>query len=124
MTKTPRNIILSRKGWDNTYGRSPSMILRDGRMISFPIPETNHDQRGLAIEQIRYDQISFPGVRNMGSVVEQVTRRRNPVNRIARGRFAHLDPDIRADAMPRDAQKWRQYMVKMRGINLNSIALE
>lgn len=31
-------VILSRKGFDSKYGNSPSPILPDGRLISFPIP--------------------------------------------------------------------------------------
>ena len=32
-------VILSRKGFDSSYGGFPSIILPDGQMISFPIPE-------------------------------------------------------------------------------------
>jgi hypothetical protein len=31
-------IVLSRKGFDGTYGGFPSPILEDGLMISLPIP--------------------------------------------------------------------------------------
>ena len=32
-------VIFSRKGFDSSYGGFPSIILPDGQMISFPIPE-------------------------------------------------------------------------------------
>ena len=34
-------VILSRKGFDSSYGGYPSIILPSGKMISFPIPEAN-----------------------------------------------------------------------------------
>lgn len=35
-------VILSRKGFDSSYGGFPSIILPDGKMISFPIPEKKY----------------------------------------------------------------------------------
>lgn len=34
-------IILSRKGFDSSYGGYPSPILPEGRLLSFPIPDPN-----------------------------------------------------------------------------------
>jgi len=38
-------IILSRKGFDSTYGGFPSPIFEDGRMISLPIPISHEKEK-------------------------------------------------------------------------------
>ena len=45
-------IILSRKGFDSSWGGCPSPVLPDGTMLSMPIP-TNEDNR------LRYEDIRF-----------------------------------------------------------------
>ena len=32
-------LILSRKGFDSGYGQIPSLILKDGTLLSLPIPD-------------------------------------------------------------------------------------
>ena len=50
-------IILSRKGFDSSWGGCPSPVLPDGTMLSMPIP-TNEDNR-LRYEDIRFKDSSY-----------------------------------------------------------------
>ncbi len=85
-------VILSRKGFDSAYGRVPSPILPDGRMVSLPIP----DKQGPAeYSAIRRDELSI------GDLAFDLTR-----GRIRRDHKAHLDPDLDAGAVER-RRGWR-----------------
>jgi hypothetical protein len=85
-------IILSRKGFDSANGGCPSPIFRDGSMLALPIPDEH--------APVRYRDLAWRG-RNVGEVVERRTGGRIP------GRhFAHLDPDLRREALPRP-DGWR-----------------
>lgn len=69
--------ILSRKGFDFSFGGTPSPILPDGRMLSLPIPE--QDSKGKAYDTGRkFCQLAIPAV-------------------FQRDGFCHLDPDIRPE---------------------------
>lgn len=85
-------VILSRKGFDSQYGRVPSPMLADGRMISLPIPDKDAP---VAYGAIRRDEIPF------GSLVSDLTRGKTPPRYLA-----HLDPDLDKDAVPRQPG-WR-----------------
>jgi hypothetical protein len=85
-------LILSRKGFDMANGGCPSPIIDDGLLCSLPIP----DDRA----PVRYRNISFNGAR-IGATVESLTR-----GRIVAGERAHLDPDLRIDAVRRP-RGWR-----------------
>ncbi|MDH4559584.1 hypothetical protein [Pseudomonas sp. BN411] len=80
-------IILSRKGFDSSAGGCPSPIFPDGRLCSLPIPDPE--------SAISFGDIAFDGI-SLGDVV-------NGLNREAgwHHRRAHLDPDLRPDALPR-----------------------
>lgn len=80
-------IIFSRKGFDSTYGGSPSPILPDGRMISLPIPDRK--------SKIRYEDITWYEY-NLGELVSVLTR-----GRVKPHYFAHLDPDINKNSLLR-----------------------
>ena len=89
-------IILSRKGFDSSYGGYPSPILPDGRLISLPIPSSDSDTyEGLHLDGYNsyYDLMKSlkPNIRYYGSqhVLRQDTR-------------CHLDPDIFRDVQKRD----------------------
>lgn len=86
-------IILSRKGFDSTYGRVPSPIFPDGRMVSFPI--------GDKASQVSYREISAGAGRRHGDLVEDLT-----AGRVKSSHRAHLDPDLVRDAIPR-SPGWR-----------------
>jgi len=80
-------IILSRKGFDSAFGGKPSPILPDGRMVSFPIPDKN--------SPVRYKDINCQGL-NLGNLVNELTGGKQRPDY-----FAHLDPDINRDSLPR-----------------------
>jgi hypothetical protein len=80
-------LILSRKGFDSSYGGVPSPILPDGRLVSLPIPEPGGSTK--------YSDLSSPAG-SFGSLVEQLTGGRTRAS--AR---AHCDPDLDRDTRPR-----------------------
>lgn len=87
-------LVLSRKGFDSTYGRSPSPIMEDGKIISLPIPSSTTDTNN----KIRYEHIHSMGF-NVGKIVEDLTK-----GKVRRDQGAHLDPDICFDSyQPRPA---------------------
>ena len=85
-------VILSRKGFDSQYGRVPSPILPDGRMISLPIP--------LKEAPTTFGAINRDGI-NLGSLTSDLTN-----GRITPHWRAHLDPDLDPGAVPRP-DGWR-----------------
>src|SRR6266436_9207163 len=85
-------LILSRKGFDSANGGCPSPIL-DDRPFSLPIPDPS--------SPTTYGEISpFNGI-PIWQIVEDLTH-----GRVGRGNGAHLDPDLRRDALTR-ATGWR-----------------
>lgn len=76
-------IILSRKGFDSSYGGCPSPVLPDGTMVSMPIPDENGN--------CRYDELLFPE----GMTYAAVWKELNPHG--IHTATCHLDPDIRGD---------------------------
>jgi hypothetical protein len=85
-------LIFSRKGFDSANGGCPSPIL-DGQLCSLPIPDAG--------ASTRYREISAFNGSSIARIVEDLTR-----GRIVRGDGAHLDPDLRRDAIARGAG-WR-----------------
>ena len=88
-------IVFSRKGFDASAGGKPSPILPDGTIVSLPIPDED--------SPIKYGDIASPSSAfpDLGSIVGQLTG-----GRLDGGAGAHLDPDIDARALRRDAG-WR-----------------
>jgi hypothetical protein len=82
-------IVLSRKGFDSTVGKVPSPIFPDGRMLSLPIPPASGN--------VTYQDITFDR-RPIAEIVSDLTDDRLPASSPA-----HLDPDLRAGAIPREA---------------------
>lgn len=80
-------IILSRKGFDSAAGGCPSPIFPDGRLLSLPIPDKS--------SPIAYSDLMFAEI-NLGDLVVDLTG-----DTKRRQHFAHLDPDLHADALPR-----------------------
>ena len=80
-------IILSRKGVDSGSGKTASPIFPDGRMLSLPIPDKQ--------SPIRYQDIKWREY-NLGTVVSDLTNGRIPASF-----FAHLDPDLNYESLPR-----------------------
>jgi hypothetical protein len=79
-------IILSRKGFDASYGGVPSPILPDGVLCPLPIPSE---------EPPLFQDIRWRG-RALSTIVSCLTK-----ERIGPGSGAHLDPDLQAPARPR-----------------------
>ncbi|HEY6420462.1 MAG TPA: hypothetical protein VIX59_15825 [Candidatus Binataceae bacterium] len=84
-------LILSRKGFDAKYGGSASPIFEDESMLSLPIPRPSH----LSYAAIRYRGAS------LAADVTSLSR-----GRIGGAATAHLDPDLRREAIVR-ARRWR-----------------
>jgi putative DNA base modification enzyme with NMAD domain len=86
-------LILSRKGFDSGDGGVASPILPDGRMISLPVTYSH--------SRLKYSGVRWDGG-DLGAIVRQLTK-----GRIKPSRGAHLDPDLRRDALKRKPG-WRQ----------------
>ena len=89
-------LILSRKGFDSQSGGCPSPIFPDGTLYSLPIPDDQSDPTS----KITYKDL-WHGDTNIGKVVKDLTRKRQPKNRIRSKYRAHLDPDINRVGYPR-----------------------
>jgi len=93
----PKRLVLSRKGFDSTYGGVPSPII-DGIPIMLPIPEdAAHSEVTL-----RYDEIPSP-IREYptyGDILAAIG------GRIRNSDKAHLDPDISASHHP-GTRQWK-----------------
>lgn len=94
-------IILSRKGFDSQWGGYASPILPDGRLISLPIPDRD--------SAVHYTDLLLPPfgsyldvMRGLKETIRHGSDRRIP----GAGDVCHLDPDIRAEVLPRHAS-WR-----------------
>lgn len=90
-------IILSRKGFDSANGRVPSPIFPSGEMRSLPIPQSDPSCLRVPIlyNQIRYNDHS------LSDIISDLTGARTKPTDIA-----HLDPDLDAQSLPRQAG-WR-----------------
>jgi hypothetical protein len=89
-------IILSRKGFDSTAGGIANLVLPDGRLIVFPIP----DQNG----RVSYNELpsGVDGYDTMYDLLQGL----GCTSVITGTDRAHLDPDLIPDSIPRDP-KWR-----------------
>lgn len=73
-------LILSRKGFDASYGGMASPILPDGRLVPLPIP-SNHDRATFA-------DLAYEGV-DMASLLHDLSGGRHRLDSTI-----HLDPDL------------------------------
>ncbi len=80
-------LILSRKGFDTGSGGCPSPFFPDGAMLALPIPDHN--------SMVRYRDVRWNG-RHLGEVLDRL-----PGAKVGADDRAHLDPDLRADAVER-----------------------
>lgn len=84
-------ICLSRKGSDSESGKMASPILPCGCLCSIPIPYKKSD--------VRYSGIRF-GARSLQNI-------RTELNPKSSDEPAHLDPDLRLDALVYRPKRWR-----------------
>jgi len=85
-------ISLSRKGFDSEFGRHPSPILPDGRMISLPIPNDK--------ESLSYSNLKLEDNKTYYDLMKELGISKKDAR-------CHLDPDIRIDVLKRD-DEWAQ----------------
>lgn len=94
-------IILSRKGFDSSYGGYPSMIFENGTMQTLPIPNAKDD--------IKYAEILCP---SKNKSLYEVMKNANTKIRcktwieLSQESTCHLDPDIDYRSIER-AKGWR-----------------
>jgi len=93
------NIILSRKGFDSSAGQIPSIILPDGRLFSFPIP----DKKG----NVKYSAIKspIPEYRNLFELLSDLYKGKKK-EKFNEKHLCHLDPDINPESIDRP-QYWK-----------------
>jgi hypothetical protein len=95
-------LILSRKGFDSTWGGYPSPILSDGQLVSLPIP-----QRGSGVHysdmRIAEGLTCLELMSRLGISSIRAGRRRLKLDGALE---AHLDPDLVRDHRPRPSD-WR-----------------
>lgn len=84
-------LIISRKGFDSSFGGCPSPILPDGALVSLPIPG--------GTGSTRYGDIERGGM-SLGAISQALGGAPAPRH------VAHLDPDLRLADLPR-TQGWR-----------------
>ncbi|MFC1746596.1 hypothetical protein ACFL35_21570 [Candidatus Riflebacteria bacterium] len=110
-------IILSRKGFDSAYGKVPSPIFPDSRLLSLPIPSKS--------SPIKYEDIKYSGI-PVAKLVFDLSK-----GKIQKKYRAHLDPDLNKAARPR-LKGWRpifgqtgaaQGHLKKQGIAANDLFL-
>jgi len=85
-------VILSRKGFDSSYGNWPSPILDDNTMVSLPIP---HDNGGY-----RYNEIYWNGNESYADLM-------NGLHIEIPDGLAHPDPDLNRSCHPHRHSDWR-----------------
>ena len=83
-------VILSRKGFDSSYGGQPSPILPDGTLLSLPIPSKN-------------DKLKFSNIYHREKSYYEIIKELKPNNKIKTDYSCHLDPDIRKNVIKRDS---------------------
>ena len=85
-------IVISRKGVDSESGGMASPILPCGCLCSIPIPST--------LPEVRYADIKFGK-----HTLQQICNELNPS--WSSHEFAHLDPDLRPEALALRPKDWR-----------------
>ena len=91
-------IVLSRKGFDSTFGECASPIFPGDEILSLPIPE----REPFYETNIHYSDLRspIPGFTNVGAIVEQLSGKCGPKE------LVHLDPHVDARVYRRPAG-WR-----------------
>lgn len=80
MRKPDRKLIFSRKGFDSGYGKIPSPILPDGRLVPLPIPREQDPYR-------MADAFDDPDL--VGQLLSDLSREKHSLDT-----HVHIDPDL------------------------------
>lgn len=86
-------VILSRKGFDSSYGGCASPVLPDGTMLSMPIP--GGEDSKLKFEDIKYGENTYL----------DIWKKLYPKHKTD-SLYCYLDPDIRADVRVKPVDNW------------------
>lgn len=85
-----QKIILSRKGFDSASGGYPNVIMPDGRLISFPIPDSE-------VTGIKYKDLFIDKDLSYYDLMQQLGMKE------VYDHYVHLDPDIYPFCKKRDS---------------------
>jgi len=95
-------VILSRKGFDSSYGGFPSPILPDQTLLSLPIPSPD--------DHISYDDLQTPTGQSYYELMSSLSPTLHHPNRgtvpLQSEYTCHLDPDLEVSTYPRE-KNWR-----------------
>ena len=86
-------VILSRKGFDSTYGKIPSPILLDGTLLSMPIPSE--------------DELSFTELCHGEHTYSEILKQLASQRQYEKYDKCHLDPDIRENVRLNPVPGWK-----------------
>lgn len=86
-------VILSRKGFDSSYGGCPSPIFPDGTMLSMPIPSD--------IGNCSYDELVIGNEKSYAQIWQELA----PNSKHSQN--CHLDPDLRKNIKPNRPTDWK-----------------
>lgn len=87
-------IILSRKGFDTSYGGGFSPILPNGEMLSMPIP-ASPNETGILLKDLNF----------AGKTVQEYANQLYP--KLNKGKSYHFDPDLNHGSMGSRHPEWR-----------------
>ena len=79
-----KRVVLSRKGFDSSFGGRPSPIFYDGRIFSIPIPQRQESPT-------KYKDLFFNGISGTDALKE------SSVRQVSNNDYCHYDPALNAD---------------------------
>ena len=94
-------VILSRKGFDSSYGGYPSIIFPDNSMQSIPIPSANDSISYSSIVCKHYSDTLYDAMKAINGKVKT-----SEWVELTEETTCHLDPDINPDSLPR-IENWK-----------------
>ncbi|MGI6368241.1 MAG: hypothetical protein ACOX2L_07800 [Anaerolineae bacterium] len=89
-------VILSRKGFDSSYGGYPSLILPNRTLISLPIPGGYDEIRFASVRSGYGDMTLYDVMRRIRDTIYYKTK-----VTLTEETRCHLDPDLRHESIPR-----------------------
>jgi len=101
----PIKVILSRKGFDSSSGGHPSLILSDGQLISFPIPEEGREGTGVPYSRLSLEH--GPSIIELAQSLDINTVKTKSGSLEWAGIEAHLDPDLNQWVPYAHPAEWR-----------------